>query len=292
MLNSNNICLHPELPVITQNESPIDQVVRSYLVPGKTDKNIVLQKILKKIEEGRQNQVSTKAILLSPVYRIAISTAASLVLVFLLHFFFSLKVFEGNIQQVNAIRLPDHSRVVLSENSAVSYPRYWWKREIKLQGEAYFEVKKGDKFIVRTPKGDVRVLGTRFQVSDTSNGLKVTCFEGKVMFTTKNLAQEISAGNSMIYQPDGQTSMVHTDEMYPGTATFRKTFSNETLSNVVADLENFFQVRILLNQSVQKHFSGKLETTSAETAIKILCRSLNLEYSFQTNEVIIVNEKK
>ena len=63
------------------------------------------------------------------------------------------------------ILLPDGSKVWVNAGSTLSYPSLFSdERRVKLIGEAFFEVAKGDKpFIVSTGKVDVKALGTQFK---------------------------------------------------------------------------------------------------------------------------------
>lgn len=281
----------PVLSAIFQTTGMHDKMARAWIVPAVTDKKLILNKLLKHIEEGNQNRSRNNGISLSPAFRIAISTAASLVLILLLHFLLSVVRLENESQQVKAIRLPDQSRVVLNKNSSVSYARYWWKREIKLKGDAYFEVEKGKTFIVKTKEGDVCVLGTRFQVSERSNGLVINCYEGKVSLSDEEHVQEITAGHSLEYEDNGAAALNPLLSKYPEMAQFKRNFKGEKLSAVTTALENFFHIKILLETEHSERFTGNLETADAETALRIICRSMNLNYAFNSNRNIIINEK-
>src|SRR6056300_45417 len=80
------------------------------------------------------------------------------------------------------LNLPDKSLVRLNEVSQISYNESTWStnRTLTLEGEAYFNVAKGEKFDVITPNGMIRVLGTSFNVNSRKNTFSVTCYEGKV----------------------------------------------------------------------------------------------------------------
>lgn len=73
--------------------------------------------------------------------------------------------------------LPDGSAVWLNTDSELSYPQTFGddSREVKLIGEAYFEVTKQQDndqsipFIVRSNQQDVKVLGTKFNVNAYPN---------------------------------------------------------------------------------------------------------------------------
>ena len=67
-----------------------------------------------------------------------------------------------------SVLLSDGSSVSLNSCSALTYPVPFTGdvREVKLTGEAYFDVTKSDKpFIVKMADIDVRVLGTSFNLS-------------------------------------------------------------------------------------------------------------------------------
>ena len=285
------ISLFPALLLASRPNGRVEKVIRSYHVPEITNKKIAYENIRKRIEEGSYNQSSAKAILLSPVYRIAISTTAFLALIFLLHLFISTEHFENQTIQANAIGLPDHSRVVLNTNSTISYPTHWWKRQVKLQGTAYFEVKKGKTFTVKTSKGNIHVLGTRFLVDERSNELLVTCYEGKVMLDDHINQWIVNKGQSLKVDRNGNIHQTDINEQYPETACYKKAFSQDKLSTVAASLEEFFQITIRLNTPQDRYFTGKLETPDIETALQIVCRSLNLDYSRINNETIVINQK-
>ena len=74
--------------------------------------------------------------------------------------------------------LPDSSEVWLNAGSSILYPETFAKnkRQVILNGEAYFSVKKDtvSPFIVETSQLSVKVLGTRFNVKAYPNDEKIT----------------------------------------------------------------------------------------------------------------------
>ncbi|MGI9547709.1 MAG: FecR family protein [Flavobacteriaceae bacterium] len=85
-----------------------------------------------------------------------------------------------------AYLLPDNSQVQLNADSRVTFsPGSWNKnRLIKLQGEAFFEVKKGSTFTVETDYGNVTVLGTSCNIYSRNDKFEVACASGTVQVTT------------------------------------------------------------------------------------------------------------
>ncbi len=100
--------------------------------------------------------------------------------------------------------LPDGSLVWLNSNTSLKYPNVFdgQSRTVELDGEAYFEVKKGQKaFVVQTGKYNIEVLGTTFDVEAYSGkpGFKTALFTGKVKLYKQQNENEtllLSAGET------------------------------------------------------------------------------------------------
>jgi ferric-dicitrate binding protein FerR (iron transport regulator) len=107
--------------------------------------------------------------------------AAAVVLVFLIPGIYTRSVVAKRGEQVSLV-LPDGSLVSLNADSKVTYKPLIWRimRSVKMEGEAYFEVEKGSKFVVSTKNGVVRVLGTKFNVLSRGETFSVSCISGRV----------------------------------------------------------------------------------------------------------------
>lgn len=291
MFEARKISLFSTLLVFPSGNEHAECIVTTFRIPARLSKHEAYDKTLNKIEEGKRRRIGHEALLLSPVYRIAISTAASLILIFLLQLFLFAQTSIQSGGQSKSFRLPDNSRVVLSANSSISYSKYFWKRKLTMQGEAYFEVKKGKKFTVKTNEGSVSVLGTRFQVIQKNNQLDVSCYEGEVAYKNDQLRAFVPAGTNKTFGKNQVLSIRPIKQAYPQTAVFQANYSGENLQQVLKQLEDFFQVDIQLQTNNAFSFTGKLETASLESALKIISRSLDLHYSFSKNEVVLLTKK-
>lgn len=91
--------------------------------------------------------------------------------------------------EVKHIYLPDSTRVWLNVNSTLSYASDFGHtlREVKLSGEAYFEVTPDAKkeFIVRGNEVSAKVLGTAFDMVVNDSVVSVIVAEGKVAVTAE-----------------------------------------------------------------------------------------------------------
>ena len=99
--------------------------------------------------------------------------------------------------------LPDGTKVHLNSESTLNYPTRFDAelREVSLTGEAYFDVAHqyrghGQRipFIVYTPKQQVEVLGTIFNIRAYDEVIKTTLVEGRVQVTA-------TAGTTVVLNP-------------------------------------------------------------------------------------------
>lgn len=145
--------------------------------------------------------------------------AASVAVLALLgsYLFFALPVAEAKIivtntypQDIRLIRLPDGSRVWVNENTEISYPSAFVgdTREVKLTGEAFFEVVKNpDKpFIITSGTVSTTVLGTSFNISAyAGRPTEIRVRSGKVKVQSRSSTLLLEKGNAAVAHWDGGT---------------------------------------------------------------------------------------
>jgi ferric-dicitrate binding protein FerR (iron transport regulator) len=102
------------------------------------------------------------------------------------------KSLATNKREIKKVELPDHSVVWLSNNSQLSFdPKLNQSkvRQVKLRGEAYFEVQANPQkpFRIETPHGSIEVLGTSFNVRalKTEPQTEVQVMSGRVALMGK-----------------------------------------------------------------------------------------------------------
>ncbi len=261
-----------------------EQLLNGYKVHAKKDKEEVLDTILAKIE--REEKTPVRKI---NWFRVSGISAAAVVAILVAFYFFTATItISADKEEVLTYRMPDNSRVILHDNSSAEFGRYFQKRHVKLSGQAYFEVEKGDGFIVKTTNGKVQVLGTRFLVNDSGTNLKVQCFEGKVKTEFLNDAWTLEPGTQFSGdQTVAEKSEIAEKMQYPEFAAFFKSFTNAPLSEVAREIESFFDIEIELKRGVSKKFSGTIQTGKLENALQIVCESLQLKYEYEDDFKII-----
>lgn len=260
-----------------------DQLLNSYQVHAKMDKEEVLGTILNKIEQKENTPVRK-----INWYQVAgISAAASVAVLIVFWFFTASITVNSEMGETLTYRMPDDSRVVLHENSSVKFGKYINKRNVALTGKAYFEVVKGDGFVVKTKNGNVTVLGTRFLVADNNEELNVKCYEGKVKTEFNRNSWILEPGTQFYGSSNsaGKNEITEKTE-YPEFAQFVGSFSNTPLFKVIQEIEGFFDVNIELKANKTEKFSGTIETGNLESALTIVCESLGLKYEFEDDNRI------
>ena len=115
--------------------------------------------------------------------------AAAVVLLFgAAYFYISTRPAQAQtgLAQQTQVLLPDASEVVLNADTRLTYNEKRWdaRRHVRLDGEAWFKVAKGQTFTVETATGEVTVLGTQFNVLQRGDIFIVRCYEGRVRVTS------------------------------------------------------------------------------------------------------------
>jgi len=198
------------------------------------------------------------------------------------------------ITSIQTIELPDSSKITLNENSRVTYKKYGWpfKREVTLDGEAYFEVAKGKTFTVLTPKGTISVLGTSFNVKIENDILIVSCFEGLVSVKANGIDTLVSAGDSFSFSPSLENQKLYTSK--PTWIFNESSFVDLPLEVVLLEIEKHYKVTVTTkNIDVTLRYTGSFTHTNLEQALETVTLPLNLYFSkVSENEVQIYNPKK
>ncbi|MEL6863887.1 MAG: FecR domain-containing protein [Bacteroidota bacterium] len=216
------------------------------------------------------------------------SIAASLLLLIVAYLFLrppsTTQVFASNGQN-EQIQLPAGSTVLLNDGSQIDYQPADWSsnRNIKLTGEAFFDVEKGVPFIVSTDNGAIRVLGTRFNVRTWGQRLEVACYEGRVRVSHQGEDVVLEAKES-VQMIDGKLQAkdsMNLEEPLWSKGVSR--FEEEDLGAVFKELERQFDIQVKHSVS-QRSFKGEFKHQNLEAALKAICLPMGLDYSISPDQ--------
>lgn len=194
----------------------------------------------------------------------------------------------------NTFSLPDNSEVALNSGSEIEYKKFNWKfrRELNLKGEAFFKVAKGEKFDVNTELGKVTVVGTQFNVKSRNRNFEVECFEGKVKVSFNGKQVLLTKGKSIFVQNDEEIETRDDISETPNWLQNEMEFNNNSLSEIIAEMERQYNISIENKLTLDKKFSGILPSDNLETALEILSKTYKLSYSQPTKTKIILTKNE
>jgi hypothetical protein len=176
--------------------------------------------------------------------------------------------------KTSEILLPDGTKVYLNAGSRFIYPENFIdkNREVFLIGEAFFEVKHDSEypFIVQTPDINIKVLGTKFNVSayPSDNIVETVLTEGKVRLKQNNTwlfseSVDLAPNQLATYNKKSmktELSTVDTDNYTLWKDRIFK-FESTELSKVIKKIERFYNIKVQYSNSLQRSIkiSGKLD---------------------------------
>jgi ferric-dicitrate binding protein FerR (iron transport regulator) len=212
-----------------------------------------------------------------------IGIAASVVLFFGLFSILGddLVTIETNFGEQKTVALLDGSEVILNSKSTLIYNEDSWKnnRTLRLNGEAYFKVKKGSTFTVVTDNGDVQVLGTQFNVNSVSDLFEVVCFEGKVSVRTNNEEHILLPSNSVRRINGNAIEKWSIGDANPSWIDGESSFRSVPLKYVISALESQYSIDInsdAIDDNVI--YTGSFTHKNLNTALMTVFKSLQIQY--------------
>jgi len=199
-------------------------------------------------------------------------------------------------QEASEQVLPDQSIVVLSPGARVLYnsKTYLTDRKIKLKGRAFFEVEKGSPFAVISDQGVVEVLGTSFDVNAVSQQYKVVCYTGKVKVSYAQYKVTLTPGERTAFDENKE----HKEQfdlpasLQPDWLSTYVSFENESLQNVIGEIENIYGVKVEIEPSLLigvKH-SGHVVKDDIEKALTSITWPHHLTFELEGEVVKIVQK--
>ena len=189
------------------------------------------------------------------IYLYAASAAAVLFLL-IIGFLPQIETYNTEKGEIVTVTLPDQSQVTLNAGSSVIYSgnRFNTQRKVRLTGEAFFQVSKGNTFKVVTSEGIITVLGTTFNVRSRDEKLVVYCYTGKVkvsyhfksVYLTKGKKTTKIAGELL---QDVQPTGVNEGSTWRNGTFY---FQNALLKDVLGEFSRQFNVEIEWPASEEK----------------------------------------
>jgi ferric-dicitrate binding protein FerR (iron transport regulator) len=196
--------------------------------------------------------------------------------------------FATEIAETKTLNLPDNSEVILNAQSKLTYNKKTWKdkRDLNLEGEAYFKVSKGQTFSVNTDAGIVKVLGTQFNVKERDNYFEVHCYEGLVSVTYNNETIKLPKGH-IFRVINGKTESIEDQStLNPSWMQQESSFNKVPLGQIIAELERQYDIKITAKDiDMTQLFTGSFAHNDKNTALQSVTVPLKLSYKINGKAV-------
>lgn len=212
--------------------------------------------------------------------------------------------------------LPDGSKVWLNAGSTLKFPVPFPKkmRNVDLQGEAYFEVKKNLKhpFVVHSGNIEVKVLGTSFDCKafEEDKNIEVILVEGKVALNPNVASGQdesiLIPGDRAIIEKATGKIRIKNEEIgkYIAWHNGKLVFDNTSMEEVSSMLERWYGVEVVVQDKeiLNYRFTTTFDNESVFHVIELLSLSspIHLKYvqasigkdnKTQTRAKILISKK-
>jgi hypothetical protein len=199
--------------------------------------------------------------------------------------------------------LPDGTKVWMNAKTQLDYYEVDSMREVRLVGEAYFEVAKkylpwgGEvpklkPFVVQAGKINISVLGTHFYVKSTKNieDFKTTLYEGKV---------RVRQGDRQIILSPGEESFIKFGQIERRIIDLDArnalkdgyfVFNSETLGVIMDELASWYNVDVIYldNQIKSEKFEAMLSRNSSlKDIINVLESTGKIKFKFKGKTIYV-----
>ncbi|NIJ53077.1 FecR family protein [Dyadobacter arcticus] len=222
---------------------------------------------------------------------------------------------KNTSDKAQLVILEDGSSVLLQPESRITYPKKFEnnKREVFLNGEAFFEVAKNpDKpFYVYAHTLATKVLGTSFKVSafDDDKEVKVVVKTGKVSvfpMTKEALASEHANDElgGMVLTPNQQITYTAkelrlTRSLVPNPKLLELPIQSQSfefkktpITEVFATLEKSYGVTIIFDGEVMQncYLTASLSDEPLFEKINLICKTIGAQYEQMDASIIITSK--
>lgn len=192
---------------------------------------------------------------------------------------------------VKEVTLPDGSKVRMNAHSTLAYSEDFnsANRQIRLSGGADFDVTHNADlpFVVETGASRIKVLGTQFDITAYPNeAVELNVTDGRVAFSSMESVDEeevVVKGQMAILDIESQEIEVGEikDQNFSGWWTRKLVYENESLKEVLEDLEKVYWVEFEYDEKSLScdPITATWENETIEGILDLLVANGSLEYS-------------
>jgi ferric-dicitrate binding protein FerR (iron transport regulator) len=196
-----------------------------------------------------------------------------------------------DLAEHRSLFLPDQTEVILNADSKISFNKRHFSKErsVRLSGEAFLKVRKGNDFAIHTTLGDIRILGTELNILCRDTIFKVTCVSGRVKVICQDRTETIGPGENTELTRKGLMKKDSVD--IEKTLSWRNgefNFEDCPLVYIFNEIERQFNVSINSKGLGNRYFTGSFSNKNLREALNIVCIPMDLKYEFKERNKIMV----
>ena len=198
------------------------------------------------------------------------------------------------------VTLSDGTKVYINSDSKIIIPNVFKsdKREVFLEGEAYFDVAKNPNkpFLIKTKGAVIEVLGTSFAVRNYpgDNIIQTVVSEGTVSFRSDdkkdNNSVILTAGNlGRLNLENKQIKTEHVDDIdfYLSWKDGYLKFKDESMKEVAKQLERKYDIEVVFasKEIAKMNLTAELRSRSLARVLETISMSLKIDYTLVQDRV-------
>ncbi len=260
-----------------EEEGPSESSVRSMM--DRLDEELPIQN---KKPEGKIRFIGIPL-------RVAASLALLTVFGYLIYMVNEVGVTVGKRAQVE-VSLPDGSNVMINADSRLAYNKLMWyfERNVSLEGEAFFDVKKGEKFSVVSKMGTTEVLGTSFNVLARPKHLRVKCHTGRVRVRGVRSSTVLNPGEGITVRAKEDNGFTFDVDKELDWRSGEFYFDSIPFEEVIEELERQFAVQIdYPDELIDTEYTGYFNNRNFDQAMRFVCDPFGLVQDSVGNKITL-----
>ncbi len=195
------------------------------------------------------------------------------------------------------IRLSDGSEVWLNAATSIRYPTVFkgqYRTVELLSGEAYYKVVHNDKIPFRVIAGEqiVEDIGTQFNINFYKDEpfSRTTLLKGSVKIAKGKQTAILKPGQQATIQPNDKNITIENADIEQVTAWKNGNFyfKNDDLNEVLKQISRWYNVDIIMNESISKHYSGTISRQeNLSKVLNLLQLASGVHFKIIGNKIII-----
>lgn len=204
------------------------------------------------------------------------------------------------------IRMSDSSLAILQPHSKLLYPPSFagLKREVFLEGEAFFEIHKNasQPFLVHSQDMVTEVLGTSFTIRSfaADRQFKVIVNTGKVLVyresdSGKSAPVAVVPNQEVVFEREQSTFKKDTLEtplpLSKAVASKKFSFYEAPVADIIRSLEEAYHVHIQYDEPRLGNLTltASLSNLPLDEKIKLICKAINAQCDFRNGQIVITD---